>query len=438
MYNLQRLSALTLTIFVVCFCVYSTVAYLQLTSNVENETRSAMSVAKQLIQANVPIPTIESILQESPHLEILRVSGRGLITGQNEALVVPLTENQYLIINPDSQAEVGKIVDSFTLVLMLFATTLVLLILSLRAALRVNMKPIHQLANAVNAIRNGRSVEQLNKAPIPEVQRVITEVTELDNELRQKDAQLLAVDKKLAILQEEERSYLARELHDNVGQLLTTLKVHAFLLTQPLDDVKRRQSIEKINDYCRQIGVAIRSLTEHLHPLVLDKVSLQSALERLVHEQQLAVPSIDWRLDIDFSHYQQDTERDIHIYRIVQEAINNVVKHASASTVDVYAHYGQQHMTVTVVDDGSGFLMARNNGIGLSTMRSRARCIGASFTVNSELEEGTIIRVECDFSQQDDRQSGVSESASNSAHQRSGKVAQSTGSYDAQGRQTRV
>ena len=140
-----------------------------------------------------------------------------------------------------------------------------------------------------------------------------------------------------------------------------------------------------------QISDAIRKLTAHLHPLVLDRVSLQSSLERLVYEQEVAQPDTQWDVSINLKRYQEDNERDIHLYRFAQEAINNVIKHAKATKVSIQIYGDTHRVSVMVKDNGRGLGNHIVENIGMSSMRSRARCIGANCSVTSPDDGGVAV-----------------------------------------------
>ena len=259
--------------------------------------------------------------------------------------------------------------------------------------------PLNQLAEALSELREGKDSKPLPHSDITEMNRVIDQFKHLQNALKSKEKQLIKIDKQLALLQEQERNYLARELHDNVGQLLTTIKAHAYILVNAKERAVVELSAQKVQVMSHQISDAIRKLTAHLHPLILDKVPLQSSLERLVYEQEIAQPDTQWDVSINLKRYEEDRERDIHLYRFAQEAINNVIKHAKATKVSIQIYGDTHRVSIVVKDNGRGLGNHIVENIGMSSMRSRARCIGASCSVISTTGGGVTVTLQLPLTQ---------------------------------------
>lgn len=403
MSGITKIATTIVAVFIGSFLIFSCLVYFQIKQNIIDETTGALSQVREMVSLNLPASELKNIVERSPHLSAYYFTGRltsntvsqhGLI--DNDAalpVLIPINENRYLVVTPHEDAELIQNLNFFYLVAGLFFTTFVLLLITLRLAVRQRLAPLNQLSDALQELSEGKATRIVNHSDIAEMNRVISQFQKLQQALELKDKQLIKIDKQLAILQEQERSYLARELHDNVGQLLTTIKAHAYILVNAKEPCVLELSAQKVQQISHQISGAIRRLTAHLHPLVLDRVSLQASLERLVHEQELALPNTDWNISINLTHYEQEQERDIHIYRFVQEAINNVVKHAKASRVYVNIYGDKYQLSVNIKDDGLGLGTHIVENIGMSSMRSRARCIGASCEVLSPNKGGVDVKL---------------------------------------------
>ena len=295
------------------------------------------------------------------------------------------------MVKPQDATELAQNLHFFGLVAVLFFATFVLLLATLRIAVKQRLAPLTQLANALTKLSEGKETTALPHSDIAEMNTVIKRFQHLQCSLTTKEQQLIQIDKQLAVLQEQERTYLARELHDNVGQLLTTIKAHAYILVNAKERAALEFSANKVQVMAHQISDAIRKLTARLHPLVLDRVTLQASLERLVYEQEVALPNMHWDVSINLKDYEEDRERDIHLYRFVQEALNNVVKHAKATRIGVQIHADKYHLSIVVKDNGKGLGTHIVENIGLSSMRSRARCIGASCHIESPSHGGVHV-----------------------------------------------
>jgi signal transduction histidine kinase len=195
--------------------------------------------------------------------------------------------------------------------------------------------------------------------------------------------------------QEEERKHIARELHDQVGQSLMAL------LLWVQSDFQFRQSPASA---CPQLVGKIRELADEIHrltwgmrPSILDHYGLDTALTRYLEEI-----SRKTNIEIDYqSNGPSDAGRlpdrlEVSVYRIVQEAITNVVRHASARRVSVVLLRTRQEVTVLVEDDGCGFdpaVLPAKPRLGLTGIRERATLFGGVCTVESEPGHGTTLRI---------------------------------------------
>jgi signal transduction histidine kinase len=195
--------------------------------------------------------------------------------------------------------------------------------------------------------------------------------------------------------QEQERARLARELHDETGQALTSI----LLGLKSLDDRAAADSDRAAVTELRELVVStlqnVRRLAVELRPATLDDFGLVPAIERLrdVVEAQAGI-SVDIRSDLGDARLPSDVETAL--YRIVQEAFTNVLKHASASRVSVRLDRRADRVTLIVHDDGRGFdpATAREGSLGLVGMRERAALLGGHLTTESSEDAGTMIKAE--------------------------------------------
>ena len=409
MSGFTKISTAIVAVFIGCFLMFSYLVYFHIQDNIEEEMTGALNQVREMVILNIPVADIEAIVEPSPHLSAHYFTGRlqaeqpsSMSTTERNSLapvIIPIQENQYLIVTPFDTTELTQNLTFFALVAGLFFATFVLLLFTLNVAVKQRLVPLNQLAEALSELREGKDSQPLPHSDITEMNRVIDQFKHLQNALKSKEKQLIKIDKQLALLQEQERNYLARELHDNVGQLLTTIKAHAYILVNAKERAVVELSAQKVQVMSHQISDAIRKLTAHLHPLILDKVPLQSSLERLVYEQEIAQPDTQWDVSINLKRYEEDRERDIHLYRFAQEAINNVIKHAKATKVSIQI-YGDTHcVSIEVKDNGRGLGNHIVENIGMSSMRSRARCIGASCSVTSTAGSGVTVSLQLPLTQ---------------------------------------
>jgi len=216
----------------------------------------------------------------------------------------------------------------------------------------------------------------------------------LEDEVRRRTADLRELTQHLQTAREDERAHLARELHDELGGLLTAIKLDLARLRNKLtdrDDVKER--LDNMNRSLNE-GIAFkRRIIEDLRPSALANLGLKVSLEALCKDmaERLDVP-VDARLtDVRLS-----PQADLAIYRFVQEALTNIGKHAEATSVTVTLGPSGDRAVVEVRDDGAGFdtTVPRPGHHGLTGMRFRAETMGGRVTVTSAPGQGTLLRAE--------------------------------------------
>lgn len=200
---------------------------------------------------------------------------------------------------------------------------------------------------------------------------------------------------RLIAAQEEERHRISRELHDDLGQSLTTqmISLHNLQNDLSLPSETLSERLQQLHDQSYEIFVKIRSLAHDLRPPVLDtlglKVSMQTYCVEFTRRTRMPVT-----FDVDETLPPLPDSYNIALYRILQEALHNIVKHANASHVWVDLSLEENTITLTVQDNGQGFNAEEkkpSNGIGLSSMRERVMIAGGKFTISSAPNRGTIL-----------------------------------------------
>ena len=230
-------------------------------------------------------------------------------------------------------------------------------------------------------------------------ERVATRTTELETSVKELQSSQLHVGnllRKVVTAQEDERGRIARNLHDQLGQRLTALRLSLERVQQRAGDGPR-EDVERALDLTHQIDEDVGFLAWELRPAVLDHLGLGIALPRYVREwsQHYGV-EVAYQGD-GFQAGQISHEAEVALYRIAQEALTNIAKHAHASRVDVMLETRDSAVVLVVEDDGVGFdpddAEIRERGIGLLGMRERAGLIGADLQVESTSGDGTSIFV---------------------------------------------
>jgi PAS domain S-box-containing protein len=207
---------------------------------------------------------------------------------------------------------------------------------------------------------------------------------------------------RLMAIREQERSSIARELHDELGQALTRLNIDVSWLTQQLPARLRTRRVASMGPLVDRTIRTVQQISSQLRPPILDDLGLEAAIEWHVHE------FAEWSgcrsdLSLSIGAMPRDRDRDIAIFRILQEALTNVARHARAETVTVRAVRTDDEFVLEIEDDGIGIPQAKLTGqhsYGLTGMAERAEGLGGELHVTVPPGRGTNVRLRLGLSEQ--------------------------------------
>ncbi|MBI5948563.1 MAG: HAMP domain-containing protein [Chloroflexi bacterium] len=262
-------------------------------------------------------------------------------------------------------------------------------------------RPLSGLAAAARAAGRGESAPQHELYAHPEVGQVAVAFDNMTRELRERDEERTQLLAKVMTAQEDERRRISRELHDEAGQALTSLLLGLTHLEQSVAEDDARALLAELRVMTTEAMDLTRNLARELRPSVLDDLGLEAAVGRYVADY-----GKKQRLDTDFHSggfgvTRLRPETETALYRIAQEALTNVARHAGASSVNVLLERRDGKAVLVVEDDGCGFdvSVVRGSGspsakLGLLGMEERASLVGGTLAVESRPGSGTAIFVE--------------------------------------------
>lgn len=194
---------------------------------------------------------------------------------------------------------------------------------------------------------------------------------------------------------EEERRRLRRDLHDGIGPALAsqTLKLDAaseLVSSQPEQAI---QLIQNLKSHTKTLVADIRRLVYDLRPPALDELGLAECLHAHVKQMMSHQHGLRIDLDIDEPLPKLSAAVEVAIYRITQEALTNVIKHADARRCNVTLQTAQSELVLQIVDDGKGLARPLKSGVGLQSMRERTEELGGRFSIADGSEGGTVIQI---------------------------------------------
>jgi len=280
----------------------------------------------------------------------------------------------------------------------------ILALIALWFGARQIVRPLQRLESKAAALAWG-DFDAIHKSVggISEVQHLQMELTEMARKVQAAQEGLRDYIGAITSAQEEERMRLARELHDDTIQAVIALKQRVQLAQKSVKDQSARQSLTELGTLAERTIENLRRLTRALRPIYLEDLGLVTALEMLARETSQVN-----HLEVEFHQAGQERrlsrEAELALYRIAQEALNNVAHHAQARHATLHIAFDKD-IKLEVTDDGVGFSVpksptdfAPSGHFGLLGMRERADLIGARLEVQSEAGRGTRLIVHAPFS----------------------------------------
>ena len=277
-------------------------------------------------------------------------------------------------------------------------------------------KPLNRLIDSVHTIEMGMDTEKVPVGTRDEIgllAEAFNDMTEslkkreddlkaLNSALLMQDKERKALSKRLIDLLEKDREHVAMELHDHIGQTLTSLKINLEIMQGQLDPghSSLEASLKSSRERAVQALRDIKQISRGLKPSVLDALGLVSSLRELLNEVKINT-GINFKF---FTHRIPEKfgkEKELAIYRITQEALNNIIKHANAGTVFISLVEKDGKISLSIEDDGVGFELEKTmeftdgrGYLGLLIMRERAEQLRGEFNIESKAGKGTLLLVE--------------------------------------------
>jgi two-component system, NarL family, sensor histidine kinase UhpB len=406
----------------------SIISIWQARSSVKKELDSSLKLANQLIQINIHNPiALDSwlphflSLEQSRHLsirlyqpsgEILEFSSKNpqigqkpppawyvrLISAESQKIEQHLTGKDgkafSLIIQANPMDEIGEAwqesLNLFSILVLLMA----LVILMVNLLFNKAFKAISGIVNTLKAIEQGNYAARLPEFTVSEYNDIANAVNHMAAVLDATRSENQALTGHILQIQEEERQLLAKEMHDELGQSLTAVKV----LATTAKNIKGNPApiANKIIDICDHLSVVVQSMMRHLHPLALTELGLKASLEDLLNHWLEGHPDLILTLSCPDTADNLDHKITIQIFRVVQECLTNIMRHADATQAHVRLELKpDKRLLLEIVDNGKGCdLKETKKGFGLLGIRERITILGGNLSIQTEHQQGMKICAE--------------------------------------------
>jgi two-component system sensor histidine kinase UhpB len=426
-----RLIGLVAVVFVLSLALGGTVASRNASRSVQAEMRSALAAGRQTIETAVAalgrsdeprrdLAQLIASFRENPHL---RVSFDGemrtaetppieqvpgwfvrLIGVPPTALQLPIVvagrDYGTIAIETAPLSEILEVWNEFSdslLILGLFSLpTMLLIYFFIGHALR----PLDRLAAALGSIGGGDYTVRLAGRLPPELSRLRDSFNRTTEQLAAMAAENHRLNEQLLTLQEQERTELARDLHDEVGPFLFAINIDAANIQRHVEDgrlVPIRDLAAGIADAIGHLQKQVKNMLGRLRPIGLAELGLIEAIDNLIEFWRRRHPEIAYRCDIAPEVAGCGGLIDTTVYRIVQESLSNALRHSRPSAISITvtsdsgAREEDRALQVTVADDGQGMSAEPGVGYGLLGMSERVKALGGSLAVSSGVGTGLVV-----------------------------------------------
>jgi two-component system, NarL family, sensor histidine kinase UhpB len=245
---------------------------------------------------------------------------------------------------------------------------------------RSALRPLQNLGDGLTRMRSGDYQQPIARSGPPEIRKSAEEANELArtlNRLNQDNRRLL---RQIVSLQDDERQDMARELHDELGPLLFGIRANTVALLEsiPSAQAKSRGAAESILQSVETLQQTNRRILDRLRPLYIQDLGLERSIQTLLQNAKAQAPRLKVTSNIGTTLNEVDGLLSQTIYRVIQEAVTNVLRHAEANAMHVAADIKGHEVIVEISDDGIGFPADRMFGRGLTGMLERARALSGT------------------------------------------------------------
>jgi two-component system sensor histidine kinase UhpB len=428
-YQINFRILLTLLIVLV---IGSSIIIFQARQSVAKEVQSSVQLAKQLLSLSLNNSTQSEInnhrwlhniasLKETRHLKIQlkKQSGQLLQLGSHQpGLTIPSTPQWFVWLVDKSYPTVSYALttaDHNTVQIMISANALdeiseawqetkvffaVILLLSTALFLTVNLIFQQVLQTVEVILKNLSEIESENyQNPLPhfaitEFERIALAINHLTATLHKAQQENNRLTLHSLEIQEQQRQTLAQELHDELGQSITAIKVMAVTGKKTVTtDAKIYQAII---DVCEHVFSVVRSMMKTLHPIILTELGLSASLHDLISHWQTRAPQLKISLACDAAVDAIEIKKAIQIFRMVQEGITNTVRHAQAQhlSISLRLNKAAQALELTIADNGIGLELASLSlGFGLLGMQARVKSLKGFMQIMTAKNQGMKIHI---------------------------------------------
>ncbi len=407
------------------------IAIWQARKAVNNEVESSINLALQLVRlvfSAGPDANLDETdwifrlkgLKQTRHLDIqLKMpSGRLIkITGDKNKTAAPdappawfvnLVSSQYpqaeyqiktaeghpltLIIQANPLDEITEVWEESVAFFMTICLLVLLTFLAVHVVFNKALQAIDIIVGTLKLIETGEYQKKLPPFSTQEYDAIARAINHMTDVMAQTQKQNQALTQHSLQIQEEERRRLSQELHDELGQSLTAIKV--MTATAEYKQANVSQIMQSITRICDHLMAVVRSMMQQLHPLILTELGLKATIDDLVEHWKERNPALEVKFNCDDAIERLDAAVTIQLFRVIQECLTNINRHAAARLVVIDMKMADDFLSLQISDDGVGCDTDQlSSGFGLLSMKERIKSLNGEFSVHSSPGKGMTIEI---------------------------------------------
>ncbi len=299
-----------------------------------------------------------------------------------------------LVVTPDPSSEIAETWEEIKGQLLFIGLFFIVVNILIYYFVGRALHPIDSILKALTDLESGNLMTRLPRFNLPELSRISDKFNVMANTLEESIADNQNLTQQLIQVQEDERKNLARELHDEIGQHLTAIHIDASAILKAKTIEVSKQSASAIDQVARQMMDIVHNILQRLRPSGLDQFGLEIALQELINAWQQRHKGILVKYDVRGVFNDLDESILITIYRLIQECLTNISRHAQAKNIQIYLIKYPETIELSIEDDGNGFdQTVKPDGFGLAGMRERVEALVGKLDIKTS-PEGTKISIE--------------------------------------------
>jgi two-component system sensor histidine kinase UhpB len=304
----------------------------------------------------------------------------------------PQGQNLTLIIEADPSDEIREAWEETWFLMLLIILMALIMFVTVNLLFNKAINSVTVIVKGLKAIEDGEYQHRIPDSKVTEFGTIARAVNHLTEALALAKKENRILTQRSLRIQEHERQRLAKELHDEMGQSVTAIKTLA--TTGKQHRVNHQHINESIIDICNHLFQVVRTMMRNLHPIVLSELGLKASLRDLIEHWEEKQPSINYQISCSDAADELDANTAIQVFRVVQECLTNIARHANAQRVIISLIQAQsrEKFIITVEDDGQGCeLILMKSGFGIMAIRERIENLNGKVSFDSSPDGGMRI-----------------------------------------------